>query len=151
MKTMIAIAGTALLIAGCTAPGTVHTAEEPSPSPSATSAATPTPTPTPTPTLAIPTAVQLFQITVDVMEKKCFGSAGCNVTYRIEPSYSGIIPLPESGEYEITYEVASDEETVTNTFTMTGTKASLPSRERIQTKKSDSGLEGTVTKVRYRA
>lgn len=150
MKPTLALAGVALLLAGCSAPATTPGASTPT-TPVTTASSTPTPTATPTPTPIIPTAVNLFTITVDVMEKKCFGSAGCNITYRIQPSYEGAFPLPDSGQYEITYEVASDEETVTNTFTMTGTQANLASKERIQTKKSTSKLEGTVTKVRYRA
>lgn len=49
--------------------------------------------PTPT-TTTVPPAVVLpkpadFTIAVKVLEKKCFGSAGCNVTYQIDPKYTG--------------------------------------------------------------
>jgi hypothetical protein len=30
-----------------------------------------------------------FEIGIKILEKKCFGSAGCSVTYRIKPSTSG--------------------------------------------------------------
>jgi hypothetical protein len=30
-----------------------------------------------------------FEIGIKILEKKCFGSAGCSVTYRIKPSASG--------------------------------------------------------------
>jgi hypothetical protein len=30
-----------------------------------------------------------FEIGIKMLEKKCFGSAGCSVTYRIKPKYVG--------------------------------------------------------------
>jgi hypothetical protein len=30
-----------------------------------------------------------FEIGIKILEKKCFGSAGCSVTYRIKPKYVG--------------------------------------------------------------
>jgi hypothetical protein len=30
-----------------------------------------------------------FDIGIKILEKKCFGSAGCSVTYRIKPRYVG--------------------------------------------------------------
>jgi hypothetical protein len=30
-----------------------------------------------------------FEIGIKILEKKCFGSAGCSVTYRIKPEYVG--------------------------------------------------------------
>jgi hypothetical protein len=30
-----------------------------------------------------------FEIGIKILEKKCFGSAGCSVTYRIKPKYIG--------------------------------------------------------------
>src|SRR4029453_5116766 len=32
-----------------------------------------------------------FEIGIKILEKKCFGSAGCSVTYRIKPKYVGTI------------------------------------------------------------
>ena len=31
-----------------------------------------------------------FEIGIKILEKKCFGSAGCSVIYRIKPKYVGI-------------------------------------------------------------
>ena len=30
-----------------------------------------------------------FEIGIEILEKKCFGSACCSVTYRIKPKYVG--------------------------------------------------------------
>jgi hypothetical protein len=30
-----------------------------------------------------------FEIGIKILEKKCFGSAGCSLTYRIKPKYVG--------------------------------------------------------------
>jgi hypothetical protein len=30
-----------------------------------------------------------FEIGIKILEKKCFGSAGCSVTYQVKPKYVG--------------------------------------------------------------
>lgn len=57
-----------------------------------------------------------FKVGVKVRSKQCFGSAGCNITYRIAVSYSGS-HLDQS--YDVTYEVRGDESgPQTDTFTI---------------------------------
>ena len=50
-----------------------------------------------------------FKIGIKILSKKCFGSAGCSVTYRIKPEYVGDQSLPSSGTVEVTYRVKGDE------------------------------------------
>jgi len=46
-------------------------------------------------------------LTVRIKEKKCFGSAGCNVTFEVDMAM--IAPMPD-GTWELTYEVAGVED-----------------------------------------
>ena len=44
-----------------------------------------------------------FTVGIKILSKQCFGSAGCNVEFRIDPQYVGSQPLPDTGvgiEYE---------------------------------------------------
>jgi len=90
-----------------------------------------------------------FVLTAKVLEKSCFGSAGCNVQYRIEVTYNGA-PLDPSKTYEVTYEVNGGEDPEINTLEVTGTKYSADDRESIGTKSSKTELTVTVTSVSMR-
>jgi len=46
-----------------------------------------------------------FKLTPKILKKTCFGSAGCNITYRILVDYVGTGTLDSSKTYEVTYEV----------------------------------------------
>jgi len=87
-----------------------------------------------------------FAITVHILEKTCFGSAGCNVTYRIEPNYTGASPLPNK-EIIVVYEVRGGEDAQINRFTISGGQAEFPSEERISTKSSKAELTAVATQV----
>src|SRR6185436_12085262 len=100
---------------------------------------------TTTTTAPLPTP-DMFTITVKVIEKKCFGSAGCNVTYQIEPTYTGTRPLPTS-PVTVVYEVLGGDDPQTNRFTVTGDRVKFDSEESIQTPKSSSVLTAKVTAV----
>ncbi len=50
-----------------------------------------------------------FTIGVKVLEKKCIGSAGCNVSYRIEPQYTGLRSL-DGNTFIVIYEVTGGED-----------------------------------------
>jgi hypothetical protein len=88
-----------------------------------------------------------FAISVKVLSKHCFGSAGCNITYRIDPSYSG--HLLDSGDtYTITYEVTGVEDgPQINSFTLTGDQVQYESEESAQTTSSSVKLKAKVTGV----
>jgi hypothetical protein len=87
-----------------------------------------------------------FKITVKVLSKQCFGSAGCSLTYRIKPAYSGP-SLSEDTTYTVTYRVTGGESPQVNNFELTGDEASFPSEEFISTKSSSSTLKAKVTEV----
>ncbi|SCG70289.1 hypothetical protein [Micromonospora halophytica] len=128
----------------------------PSTSAGPTSAAPTTVTPTtaaatttaPTPTLALydePTRKD-FKLAVKVLRKKCFGSAGCNISYRIDVTYTGT-GLDPAKTYEVTYEVRGGEDPMVNTFEVTGDTASVPQEEDGGTRRSGDKLTAVVTDV----
>lgn len=87
-----------------------------------------------------------FTIGIRILKKTCFGSAGCNVTFRIKPSYNGI-PLPDDQELTVTYEVRGGEDPKVNSFTMVGTEAEFDAEEHTSTPSSRSKLRARVTDV----
>lgn len=100
------------------------------------------PSPTPPPHEVAPAD---FKIGVVITKKTCFGSAGCNVSYHIDPQYVG--PGTLSGDYSVTYEMSGLEDTSINTFTITGTTASYDKEETGSTTSSKSVLSAKVTAV----
>lgn len=66
----------------------------------------------PTTTAVVPLTASDIQVTVKVKKKDCFGSAGCNVEYKIEAGW------PDDGQYEceVTYDVHGLEDTQTGTL-----------------------------------
>ncbi|WP_370945112.1 hypothetical protein AB5J62_39345 [Amycolatopsis sp. cg5] len=100
-------------------------------------------------TTAIPTPIPLiaspadFTVTVKTLEKKCFGSAGCNVTYRIDPKTT----TPCFPSCTVLYEIIGGEDVQNGSFTLTGTTARFDSQGMIQTKSSKAELKVKVTDV----
>lgn len=92
-------------------------------------------------------AAREFQIRVKVLSKQCFGSAGCNITFRIDPTYSG--PALDPGTtWLITYEVTGVEDgPQVNTFELTGDTASFDSEESASTKTSRAKVTAKVTEI----
>jgi hypothetical protein len=89
-----------------------------------------------------------FRLSLKTLKKTCFGSAGCNVTYRIQPTYIGTETLEPGAEYEVTYEVRGGEDGAqTNTFTLQDGNASVDSEEFISTTSSGTKLTAKVTDV----
>lgn len=89
-----------------------------------------------------------FTIEVQVLRKKCFGSAGCNVTYRIAPSYVGTGALDPSATWLVTYEVRGVEGgPAVNTFEVTGGEARFDSEEHGQTPTTSVKLAARATQV----
>jgi len=88
-----------------------------------------------------------FKLTIKVLSKQCFGSAGCNVTFRIDPNYTGPT-IPDDRAYQVIYAVRGGEDgTQTNSFTMTGMNAQYDSEEILSTKSSRAKLTAKVTEV----
>ncbi|WP_406070357.1 hypothetical protein [Micromonospora sp. NBC_01638] len=114
-----------------------------------TSAAAPTTAPAttapPAPVYDAPTKGD-FKLNVKTLRKKCFGSAGCNITYRIDVTYTGD-GLDPSSTYEVTYEVKGAEDPIINTFEVTGDSASVRQEETASTKRSGDKLTAVATDV----
>ncbi|MFC0506666.1 hypothetical protein [Micromonospora costi] len=112
-----------------------------------TAVAAPTTTePAPLPVYATPTKND-FKLKVKILRKQCFGSAGCNVTYRIDVTYTGDGDLDPSKTYEVTYQVKGAEDPIINTFEVTGDSASVQEEEMASTKRSGDKLTAAVTDV----
>ncbi|GAA2759990.1 hypothetical protein [Actinopolymorpha rutila] len=45
-----------------------------------------------------------FKLTLRTLKKACFGSAGCNISYRVDMGYLGTETPDASVTYEVTYE-----------------------------------------------
>lgn len=101
--------------------------------------------PAPTKTYGAPSPGD-FELTVKTLEKKCFGSAGCIVRFRIELAYGGP-ELDPAVTYEVTYEVTGGEEPLINTLEVTGDQYSTDKEETIDTPRASSKLRATVTGV----
>lgn len=104
------------------------------------------PSPEPSPAMYTPVPKD-FTIAVTVLSKQCFGSAGCNLTFRVKPAYSGL-PLESSQNFRVLYTVTGDQSgPQTNSFTMAGTDASVTSEEIAETASSGVVLRATATEV----
>lgn len=87
-----------------------------------------------------------FTVTVNVLTKDCFGSAGCDITYRIQPSYHGAA-LDSTQQYTVTYQVNGTQDPQIGSFTMQGDEASVQQEEIAQTTSSSAQLTAQVTNV----
>jgi hypothetical protein len=95
---------------------------------------------------ALPPDPADFTIAIDVLSKECFGSAGCNVTFRIDPTYTG---GRDPNNLEITYEVLGGEDPMIDTFTIDGNgTATFDDEAMISTASSSATLTAKVVKVR---
>ena len=127
-----------------TPPAAVSTVDNgPTPDP----VVTPTnkPSPPPAPKVVAPT-VKDFKLTVKTLTKHCFGSAGCNVTFRILVAYSGP-SLDPSKTYEVLYTVKGGEGPLENKLTVTGDTVEFDEEEMVSTSKSTVKLTAVVTDV----
>ncbi len=88
----------------------------------ATTAKPPRPTTTAEP---LPPAPTDFVIGIIETERSCFGSAGCNISYRIDPQYIGATPLSPGRSYTVIYEVRGGESLATKNFELQGERASF--------------------------
>lgn len=91
-----------------------------------------------------------FKVSVSVVRKQCFGSAGCNVTLRVAaPRYVGKDSLPDTGVIEVTYEIKGAQEETIGSFTVEGGRVSYQDEWDVQTKASSSKLSAVVTGATY--
>ncbi|GLY21626.1 hypothetical protein [Micromonospora sp. NBRC 101691] len=88
-----------------------------------------------------------FTLKVKILRKQCFGTAGCNLTYRIDVAYRGAGDLDPDRTYEVTYQVKGAEDPIINTFEVTGDSASVQQEEMASTERSGDTLTAVVTDV----
>lgn len=133
-------------------PATATTVYAPAPAPVTVTTTVPAPAATEVPETTEPPAVAAkpkpadFKLVVKALKKQCFGSAGCNVTFRIVVTYNGPA-LDPSTEYQVTYAVKGGEDPQSNTFTVTGTDYTYDEQEFIQTARASAKLTAVVTDV----
>lgn len=119
------------------------------PASSAPSTSAPEPTATETEeeqTPAEPTADD-FKLKMKITKKQCFGSAGCNVSIKVDVAYTGsgsVDDLPSN--VDITFEVRGGEDPYTSTIELEDGQYS-PDTTLIQTKSSKSKLTAKITAV----
>ncbi len=86
-----------------------------------------------------------FSLEIIELSRSCFGSAGCNVTFKIAPTYSGP-PTNASKSYRVVYEVRGGDDVKSENFTVHGTEASVKSESFISTPQNPT-LTAVVVRV----
>jgi hypothetical protein len=110
--------------------------------------------PEPEPTQTAEPSKKDWKIKIKVLEKTCFGSAGCSVTYRIDPEFVGDrSAYPNEGVVEVSYEVRGDEsgpQVGTFEVDLSTSKATYDSKSFASTPSSGTKLKAKVTDVEIR-
>lgn len=89
-----------------------------------------------------------FSLAIRVLSKQCFGTAGCQITYTVVPTYRGPRALDTDHTYRVVYIVTGDESgPITNNFSITGTSAEMPTEENASTASSAVVLVAKVSQV----
>lgn len=139
-KLFISIAVTTLLVAACDLPETTNTKplqSSPAPAMSVPPAAVQYPSP----------VLENFKITLKILSKECFGSAGCNITYRPQLAYGGPTLDPDI-TYELTYRVlGGDSGPVTATMTIVGDEYQASDEEFISTSSASKKLRVKLVSI----
>lgn len=96
--------------------------------------------------VAVPPTVDQFAVKLRIKERHCFGSAGCNVTVGVEPSFTGFVP--PDGTWDITYEVRGAEDgAVIQTFKLEDDQFNFSPEISLSTTSARSKLSAVVTDV----
>ena len=116
------------------------------PAPTATEATTEVTSAPATDPPAVTPKIRDFKLTVKVLSKQCFGSAGCSLTYRVDAGWpDGYDP---DVEYEVVYEVRGGEDgPQINTMTVQGDSYERSQEESISTSSAGKRLTAVVTSV----
>ncbi len=132
-------------VIGSLVPATDNPPASRAPNTSAPAAVVPEPAPEPAMVAPLPAN---FMLAVKILSKQCFGSAGCNVTFRIEVTEYNGPSLPDDRSFLVTYAVSGVEGgPQVNNFTMTGTQVEYQSEESASTLSAGSILTAKVTEV----
>jgi hypothetical protein len=104
----------------------------------------------PGPTFYTPTADD-FELEVVELEKRCFGSAGCNVTYRVEVAGAKFDePIDPDTIYELVYELEGGDDPEIGRLSVIGDRFSTDRERRIGTPSADSELVAIPTRISER-
>jgi hypothetical protein len=88
-----------------------------------------------------------FELSAKITDKECFGSAGCNVTFRVDVAYNGIQTLDDDATWLVVYEIYGVEDAPqVGNFELTGTKIS-GTEETMSTASSKKKITLKVTSV----
>jgi hypothetical protein len=111
----------------------------------------PTEEPEPEPTEATFNPKQKdFKVGIKILKTTCYGELGCDVNFRIIPSYVGSQSLPAEGKTEVTYEVIGGTDTITNTFEVDGEgTVTFDEEESAKIASASKKLVAMVTAVTY--
>ncbi|WNM74159.1 hypothetical protein SEA_NERGAL_68 [Mycobacterium Phage Nergal] len=86
-----------------------------------------------------------FRVGVVVTEQSCFGTAGCNVTYTIDPQYVGTAPLPD--KTTVVFSVSGGEQPQVGNFTIDSDGEATFQREKMISAPEGANLVATVTQI----
>jgi hypothetical protein len=154
LAALVAILATAIVALGCSA-GNNNGKPIANGTPNATQAGAGNPPPPPPPAGHVLTPADIT-LAVKVLKKECFGSAGCNVTYTVAPSYTATVGAEPNSSWDVTYEIKGGSEQQINTLHMsfdgTGQHGSFQadSEEMISTGSAKAQLTAAVTEVSKR-
>jgi hypothetical protein len=98
--------------------------------------------PTPTATPPVPAD---FVVGVIITEQKCFGSAGCNYRYTINPQYISAKPLPD--KTTVVFTVTGGDQDQIGNFTIDTDGMATFDRETMISGPEGADLRATVTQV----
>ncbi|UXA10247.1 hypothetical protein KXD97_19110 [Mycobacterium sp. SMC-8] len=101
-------------------------------------------TTTPSPMVSPPTAAD-FEVGVIVTEQKCFGSAGCNYRYTINPQYVSAKPLPD--KTTVVFTVTGGDQDQVGNFTIDQDGTATFDRETSISGQENANFRATVTQV----
>lgn len=136
-----------VLLTGCATSEPVGTqASDSVVSDTPTSSAPTTPEEPPSPVYDAP-AKDNLELDVKVLTKSCFGSAGCNLTYRVHLSESEGVSFDPDTTYDITYKILGGEDPQINTLQLTGDNYEVTQEEFISTPSSHSEPRAVITDI----
>lgn len=127
-------------LSGCVAPDQVTSAKSSNPASPWSEVTTTSSTP-----VAAPPTPADFVVGVIITEQKCFGSAGCNYRYTINPQYISTKPLPE--KTTVVFTVTGGEQDQVGNFTIDADGTATFDRETSISGPESANLQATVTQV----
>lgn len=142
MKRLATIGALVLAVAGCSG--------GPAPSgPDHGGTSAPMVTPSPTTTEQAPKplpAADDLKLSVRVLSKKCYGSAGCLVEYQVDVTYTGVTPMSERKPATVTYRITGGNAEQIDSTRLRDGKYSI-NRSSVQTPSSSTALKVEVVDV----